>query len=404
MSILSGKNILLGVTGGIAAYKSTYLVRLFKKQGANVQVLMTPSSKDFVTPLSLSTLSNNPVLSDFFDPKDENKLWNNHVELALCADIFLIAPATSNTLSKMATARADNLLLATYLSSKCPVYFAPAMDLDMHKNLANQENIQKLISHGKIHIPVSSGFLASGLEGDGRMKEPEKIISFIINNIKKDLILLNKKILITAGPTYESIDAVRFIGNFSSGKMGFSLAKTAASLGAEVILITGPTSLNIIDDNIFVINVVTADEMFLEVKKHFKSSDISILSAAVSDFKPKNRSKIKIKKQNLDLLSIDLVENIDILKYLGDNKSNKQILVGFALETDNEFQNALSKIENKNLDAIVLNSLNDKGAGFGHDTNKVTFINKNGKTSKFKLKSKIDVSKDIFNELVKNFL
>ena len=404
MSILSGKNILLGVTGGIAAYKSTYLVRLFKKQGANVQVLMTPSSKDFVTPLSLSTLSNNPVLSDFFDPKDENKLWNNHVELALWADIFLIAPATSNTLSKMATARADNLLLATYLSSKCPVYFAPAMDLDMHKNLANQENIQKLISHGKIHIPVSSGFLASGLEGDGRMKEPEKIISFIINNIKKDLILLNKKILITAGPTYESIDAVRFIGNFSSGKMGFSLAKTAASLGAEVILITGPTSLNIIDDNIFVINVVTADEMFLEVKKHFKSSDISILTAAVSDFKPKNRSKIKIKKQNLDLLSIDLVENIDILKYLGDNKSNKQILVGFALETDNEFQNALSKIENKNLDAIVLNSLNDKGAGFGHDTNKVTFINKNGKTSKFKLKSKIDVSKDIFNELVKNFL
>ena len=404
MSILSGKNILLGVTGGIAAYKSTYLVRLFKKQGANVQVLMTPSSKDFVTPLSLSTLSNNPVLSDFFDPKDENKLWNNHVELALWADIFLIAPATSNTLSKMATARADNLLLATYLSSKCPVYFAPAMDLDMHKNLANQENIQKLISHGKIHVPVSSGFLASGLEGDGRMKEPEKIISFIINNIKKDLILLNKKILITAGPTYESIDAVRFIGNFSSGKMGFSLAKTAASLGAEVILITGPTSLNIIDDNIFVINVVTADEMFLEVKKHFKSSDISILSAAVSDFKPKNRSKIKIKKQNLDLLSIDLVENIDILKYLGDNKSNNQILVGFALETDNEFQNALSKIENKNLDAIVLNSLNDKGAGFGHDTNKVTFINKNGKTSKFKLKSKIDVSKDIFNELVNNFL
>jgi phosphopantothenoylcysteine decarboxylase/phosphopantothenate--cysteine ligase len=404
MSILSGKNILLGVTGGIAAYKSTYLVRLFKKQGANVQVLMTPSSKDFVTPLSLSTLSNNPVLSDFFDPNDENKLWNNHVELALWADIFLIAPVTSNTLSKMATARADNLLLATYLSSKCPVYFAPAMDLDMHKNLANQENIQKLISHGKIHIPVSSGFLASGLEGDGRMKEPEEIISFIINNIKKDLILLNKKILITAGPTYEPIDAVRFIGNYSSGKMGFSLAKTAANLGAEVILITGPTSLNIIDDNIFVINVVTADEMFLEVKKHFKSSDISILSAAVSDFKPKNRSKIKIKKQNLDLLSIDLVENIDILKYLGDNKSNKQILVGFALETDNEFQNALSKIENKNLDAIVLNSLNDKGAGFGHDTNKVTFINKNGKTSKFKLKSKIDVSKDIFNELVNNFL
>ena len=404
MSILSGKNILLGITGGIAAYKSTYIVRLLKKQGAHVQVLMTPCSKDFVTPLTLSTLSNKPVLSEFFDKNDENKLWNNHVELALWADIFLIAPATSNTLSKMASARADNLLLATYLSSKCPVYFAPAMDLDMHKNLANKENIEKLIGHGKIHIPVNSGFLASGLEGEGRMKEPEEIVNFIIKNIRKSLKLLNKKILITAGPTYEPIDAVRFIGNFSSGKMGFSLAKTAANLGAEVVLITGPTSLSIIDANISVINVVTADEMFFEVKKYFKSSHILVLSSAVSDFKPKRRSNIKIKKQSLDLLSIDLVENIDILKYLGENKSNKQILVGFALETNNEINNALSKIENKNLDAIVLNSLNDKGAGFGYDTNKITYINKNGKIKKFKLKSKIDVSKDIFNELIKNFL
>jgi len=289
MSILSGKNILLGVTGGIAAYKSTYIVRLLKKQGAHVQVLMTPSSKNFVTPLTLSTLSNKPVISDFFDQNDENKLWNNHVELALWADIFLIAPATSNTLSKMASARADNLLLATYLSSKCPVYFAPAMDLDMHKNLANQENIQKLIIHGKTHIPVNSGFLASGLEGEGRMKEPEEIVSFIIKDISKGLKLFNKKILITAGPTYEPIDAVRFIGNFSSGKMGFSLAKTAANLGAEVVLITGPTSLNITDANITVINIVSADEMFLEVVKHFRSSDISILSSAVSDFKPKKK-------------------------------------------------------------------------------------------------------------------
>ena len=403
MSILSGKNILLGVTGGIAAYKSTYLVRLFKKQGANVQVLMTSSSKDFVTPLTLSTLSNKPVLSEFFDKNDKNKLWNNHVELALWADVFLIAPATSNTLSKMASARADNLLLATYLSSKCPVYFAPAMDLDMHKNLANQENIKKLISHGKIHIPVGSGFLASGLEGEGRMKEPEEIVDFIINNIKQELKLNNKKILITAGPTYEPIDAVRFIGNFSSGKMGFSLAKTAASLGAEVTLITGPTSLNLIDENISVVNVVTADEMFLETKKYFKFSDISILSAAVSDFKPKSRSIKKIKKHNNSLLSIDLIQNIDILKYLGENKTEKQILVGFALETDNETQNALIKIKNKNLDAIVLNSLNDKGAGFGHDTNKVTFINKNGLVKKFDLKSKIDVSIDIFNELIDGF-
>ena len=404
MSILSGKNILLGISGGIAAYKSTYLVRLFKKEGANVQVLMTPSSKDFVTPLTLSTLSNRPVFSDFFDEKNKNKLWNNHVELALWADIFLIAPATSNTLSKMASARADNLLLATYLSSKCPVYFAPAMDLDMHKNLANQENIKKLINYGKIHIPVNSGFLASGLEGEGRMKEPNEIISFIINNIKKDLKLINKKILITAGPTYEPIDAVRFIGNFSSGKMGFSLAKTAASLGAEVTLITGPTSLNIIDDNISIINVVTADEMFLETKKHFKSSDISILSAAVSDFKPKIRSDNKIKKKDNNLLSIDLVENIDILKFLGQKKSKNQILVGFALETDNEIKNALLKIKNKNLDAIVLNSLNDQGAGFGYDTNKITFINKSGLVKKFELKSKIDVSKDIFNELIECFL
>ena len=403
MSILSGKNILLGISGGIAAYKSTYIVRLFKKQGANVQVLMTPSSKEFVTPLSLSTLSNNPVLSDFFDKKDKNKLWNNHVELALWADIFLIAPATSNTISKMASARADNLLLATYLSSKCPVYFAPAMDLDMYKNPANQENIKKLISHGKIHIPVNSGFLASGLEGEGRMKEPEEIIDFIINNIKQDLKLYNKKVLITAGPTYEPIDAVRFVGNFSSGKMGFSLAKTAASLGAEVTLITGPTSLNLVDDNVVVVNVVTADQMFVEVKKYFRSSDISILSAAVSDFKPKNRSDKKIKKQNNNTLSIDLIQNIDILKYLGDNKSEKQILVGFALETDNENQNALLKIKNKNLDAIVLNSLNDKGAGFGHDTNKVSIINKNGLFKKFKLKSKSDVSIDIFNELINDF-
>ncbi|MDA7716353.1 bifunctional phosphopantothenoylcysteine decarboxylase/phosphopantothenate--cysteine ligase CoaBC [Flavobacteriaceae bacterium] len=403
MSILSGKNILLGISGGIAAYKSTYIVRLFKKQGANVQILMTPSSKDFVTPLSLSTLSNNPVLSDFFDKKDKNKLWNNHVELALWADIFLIAPATSNTISKMASARADNLLLATYLSSKCPVYFAPAMDLDMYKNSANQKNIKKLISHGKIHIPVNSGFLASGLEGEGRMKEPEEIIDFIINNIKQDLKLYNKKVLITAGPTYEPIDAVRFVGNFSSGKMGFSLAKTAASLGAEVTLITGPTSLNLVDDNVVVVKVVTADQMFVEVKKYFRSSYISILSAAVSDFKPKNRSDKKIKKQNNNTLSIDLIQNIDILKYLGDNKSEKQILVGFALETDNENQNALLKIKNKNLDVIVLNSLNDKGAGFGHDTNKVSIINKNGLFKKFKLKSKSDVSIDIFNELINDF-
>lgn len=403
MSILSGKNILLGISGGIAAYKSIFLLRLFIKKGANVQVIMTPSAKDFVTPLTLSTLSNRPVLSEFFDKKNKNAVWNNHVDLGLWADLFIIAPATSNTLSKMASARADNLLLATYLSSKCPVYFAPAMDLDMHKNLANQENIKKLEDFGKKHIPVNSGFLASGLEGEGRMSEPQEIIDFISQDIKKELKLYNKNVMITAGPTYESIDAVRFIGNFSSGKMGFALAKTASKLGANVTLITGPSSENLIDDNIKIINVVTADQMFAEVKKHFSFSDISIMSAAVSDYKPKNTVNNKIKKENQNILSIELVENIDILKYLGLNKSKEQILVGFALETDNEIINAKSKINKKNLDAIVLNSLRDEGAGFGHDTNKISYINSSGLIKKFKLKSKDKVSVDIFIEIINDF-
>ena len=403
MSILSGKNILLGISGGIAAYKSIFLLRLFIKKGANVQVIMTPSAKDFVTPLTLSTLSNRPVLSEFFDKKNKNAVWNNHVDLGLWADLFIIAPATSNTLSKMASARADNLLLATYLSSKCPVYFAPAMDLDMHKNLANQENIKKLEDFGKKHIPVNSGFLASGLEGEGRMSEPQEIIDFISQDIKKELKLYNKNVMITAGPTYESIDAVRFIGNFSSGKMGFALAKTASKLGANVTLITGPSSENLIDDNINIINVVTADQMFAEVKKHFSFSDISIMSAAVSDYKPKNTVNTKIKKENQNILSIELVENIDILKYLGLNKSKEQILVGFSLETDNEIINAKSKINKKNLDAIVLNSLRDEGAGFGHDTNKISYINSSGLIKKFKLKSKDKVSVDIFIEIINDF-
>ena len=403
MSILSGKNILLGISGGIAAYKSIFLLRLFIKKGANVQVIMTPSAKDFVTPLTLSTLSNRPVLSEFFDKKNKNAVWNNHVDLGLWADLFIIAPATSNTLSKMASARADNLLLATYLSSKCPVYFAPAMDLDMHKNLANQENIKKLEDFGKKHIPVNSGFLASGLEGEGRMSEPKEIIDFISQDIKRELKLYNKNVMITAGPTYESIDAVRFIGNFSSGKMGFALAKTASKLGANVTLITGPSSENLIDDNIKIINVVTADQMFAEVKKYFSFSDISIMSAAVSDYKPKNTVNTKIKKENQNILSIELVENIDILKYLGLNKSKEQILVGFALETDNEIINAKSKINKKNLDAIVLNSLRDEGAGFGHDTNKISYINTSGLIKKFKLKSKEKVSVDIFIEIINDF-
>ena len=399
MSVLNGKNILLGISGGIAAYKTTFLVRLLIKSGSNVQVIMSSSAKDFVTPLTLSTLSKRPVLSEFFNKNEQNELWNNHVELALWADYIVIAPATANTLSKMASARSDNLLLATYLSSKCPVYFAPAMDLDMHKNQANQDNIEKLISYGNIHIPVNSGFLASGLKGEGRMQEPSEIISFIENDIHKGLKLFGKKILITAGPTYEPIDAVRFIGNFSSGKMGFELAKTASLLGADVVLITGPTSLSISNKSIKVINVMTADEMFEKTKEFFVSSDISVLSAAVSDFKPKKIVTNKIKKNDNRSLIIDLVPNIDILNHLGTLKRDNQLLVGFALETDNEIKNAIKKIKSKNLDAIVLNSLNDEGAGFRHNTNKITFINNKNNITEFELKSKHAVSIDIFNQI-----
>ena len=401
MSILNGKNILLGISGGIAAYKSPFLVRLLIKNGANVQVLMTPSSKDFVTPLTLSTLSKRPVLSDFFNKDNQNVLWNNHVDLALWADYFIIAPATANTLSKMASARADNLLIATYLSSKCPVFFAPAMDLDMHKNKANKLNINKLIDFGNLHIPVNSGFLASGLNGEGRMQEPNQIIEFVSSSILKQKKLYRKKILITAGPTYESIDAVRFIGNFSSGKMGFSLAITAANLGAEVFLVTGPTSLNIENNMVKTFNVTSADEMFNKTSELFSDMDIAIFSAAVSDYKPKKAFKNKIKKEDNSNLNIELVSNIDILKHVGGIKKKNQLLIGFALESENEIDNAINKLKKKNLDAIVLNSLNDQGAGFNHDTNKITFINNKSEIVKFKLKSKREASKDIFNEIIK---
>ena len=401
MSILNGKNILLGISGGIAAYKSPFLVRLLIKNGANVQVLMTPSSKDFVTPLTLSTLSKRPVIADFFNKDNQNELWNNHVDLALWADYFIIAPATANTLSKMASARADNLLIATYLSSKCPVFFAPAMDLDMHKNKANKLNINKLIDFGNLHIPVNSGFLASGLHGEGRMQEPNEIIEFVSSSILKQKKLYGKKILITAGPTYESIDAVRFIGNFSSGKMGFSLAITAANLGAEVFLVTGPTSLNIENNIIKIFNVTSADEMFKKTSELFSDMDIAIFSAAVSDYKPKKAVKNKIKKEDNSNLNIELVSNIDILKHVGGIKKKNQLLIGFALESENEIDNAINKLKKKNLDAIVLNSLNDHGAGFNHDTNKITFINNKSEIVKFKLKSKREASKDIFNEIIK---
>jgi len=403
MSILSGKKILLGVTAGIAAYKTAHLVRLFVKSGAQVKVVMTPAAKDFVTPLTLSTLSKNPVYSTFFEKGDEeNEQWNSHVDLGLWADYMLIAPATANTLSKMANGVCDNLLLATYLSAKCKVYFAPAMDLDMYQHPATKESIEKLQSFGNIFIPPASGELASGLVGEGRMEEPENIVAFIENEIVQGLPLFNKKVLITAGPTYEAIDPVRFIGNHSSGKMGFELAKKAANLGANVFLITGTSNETVSHSLIKRIDVVSAEEMYQEVHKYFGAVDIAILSAAVADYKPTEIAINKIKKAT-DTITIELEKTKDILASLGKIKK-QQFLVGFALETNNELQNAITKLKSKNLDLIVLNSLQDKGAGFKKETNKVTIIDKFEKISEFSLKSKAEVAEDIFNVILNQIL
>ena len=399
MSILSGKNILLGVTAGIAAYKTGHLVRLFIKAGANVKVVMTPASKDFVTPLTLSTLSQNPVASTFFEKgENDTEEWNSHVELGLWADYMVVAPATANSLSKMANGVCDNLLMATYLSAKSTVYFAPAMDLDMYKHPTTKQSIEKLQSFGNIFIPPSTGFLASGLEGEGRMEEPENIVSFIENHIIKGLPLFGKKVLITAGPTYEAIDPVRFIGNHSSGKMGFELAHSAANLGAEVYLISGPSNETVSNSLIRRINVVSADDMYHEVHQLYETMDIAICAAAVADYKPKVIAENKIKKSS-DSMSIELVKTQDILASLGAIKKH-QFLVGFALETENELENAKGKLKKKNLDLIVLNSLQDKGAGFKKDTNKVTLIDKSENISEFSLKSKAEVATDIFNEIL----
>ncbi|NOR29405.1 MAG: bifunctional phosphopantothenoylcysteine decarboxylase/phosphopantothenate--cysteine ligase CoaBC [Lutibacter sp.] len=398
MSVLSSKNILLGVTAGIAAYKTAHLVRLFIKAGANVKVVMTPASKEFVTPLTLSTLSKNPVVSTFYDKEDENEQWNSHVDLGLWADYMVVAPATANTLSKMANGVCDNLLLATYLSAKCNVYFAPAMDLDMYQHPTTKLSVDKLQSFGNVFIPPSSGELASGLVGEGRMEEPENIVSFIENDIIRGLPLFNKQVLITAGPTYEAIDPVRFIGNHSSGKMGFELAKSAANLGAKVYLITGPSNEKVNHSLIQRIDVVSAEEMYTEVHKLYSLVDIAILSAAVADYKPSVVSSIKIKKAE-NTMTIELEKTHDILASLGKIKI-AQFLVGFALETNNEIENAMIKLKKKNLDLIVLNSLQDKGAGFQKETNKVTIIDKFEKISEFSLKSKAAVATDIFNEIL----
>ena len=399
MSILSGKNILLGITAGIAAYKTASLVRLFIKAGANVKVVMTPASKDFITPLTLSTLSNNPVHSSFVNDDEDDAVWNSHVELGLWADFMLVAPATANTMAKMANGVCDNLLLAVYLSAKCPVYFAPAMDLDMYKHPTTRRTFKILKSFDNIMIPATSGELASGLIGEGRMAEPQDIVAFLENDILNKLPLRGKKVLITAGPTYEAIDPVRFIGNHSSGKMGFEIAKAAANNGAEVILITGPTHQKVEHSLIQVVPVTSAEDMFNSSHKFFNNVDVAILSAAVSDYKPKNVSEIKIKKKD-DTLTLELTKTKDILASLGEIKE-KQVLVGFALETNNELENAQSKLNKKNLDLIVLNSLNDKGAGFGGDTNKVTIIDKRENITKFELKSKAEVAQDLLNIIIK---
>ncbi|NCT18485.1 MAG: bifunctional phosphopantothenoylcysteine decarboxylase/phosphopantothenate--cysteine ligase CoaBC [Flavobacteriaceae bacterium CG_4_8_14_3_um_filter_34_10] len=399
MSLLSGKKILVGVSAGIAAYKTPFLVRLFVKAGAEVKVVMTPSSKDFVTPLTLSTVSKNEVFSAFTIEENDNAIWNNHVELALWADIFVIAPATANTISKMANGICDNLLLATFLSAKCPVYYAPAMDLDMYKHKSTQENFKKLASFETIQIPAGFGELASGLMGEGRMAEPEEMVAFIENDILKKLPLRNKKVLVTAGPTYEAIDPVRFIGNHSSGKMGFEIAQAAANLGAEVILVSGPTHYTTSNKQIKYISVISAQQMYDACHQYFEEIDIAILSAAVADYRPKIVATQKIKKATATL-HIELEPTKDILASLGAIKKN-QILVGFALETENEVENAKNKLKKKNLNLIVLNSLNDKGAGFKTETNKVTLIDQRGSLKEFDLKTKAEVAKDLLNEIIR---
>lgn len=401
MSVLQGKKILLGISGGIAAYKTANLVRLFIKSGAEVQVVMTPSAKDFVTPLTLGTLSKREVFSAFYEPDDENAKWNNHVELALWADLMIIAPATANTMSKMANGGCDNLLMATYLSAKCKVYFAPAMDLDMYKHESTHENFRKLESFGNVMIPAETGELASGLSGEGRMAEPENIVRFIEDDIAKNLPLRGKKALVTAGPTYEPIDPVRFIGNHSSGKMGFDIARALADKGAEVTLVSGATHLSVQHSYINLVRVMSANEMYEECHKVYKNVDIVVASAAVSDYRPKNVATQKIKKTE-DTFVIEMEKNKDILASLGAIKEN-QFLVGFALETQNEIENAKLKIQKKNLNLIVLNSLNDKGAGFGGTTNKVTFIDKNFNIEEFPLKTKEEVAVDIVNKITEHY-
>jgi phosphopantothenoylcysteine decarboxylase / phosphopantothenate---cysteine ligase len=392
--MLKGKKIVLGITGSIAAYKAIYLVRLLVKEGAEVKVIITPAAKDFVSTLTLSTLSKQPVLTDLFDEQS----WSNHVMLGRWADIMVIAPLSCNTLAKMSHGQCDNLLLATYLSATCPVVVAPAMDEDMWHHTATKENLKRLESFGNKIIPVGKGELASGLYGDGRMAEPEEIIDFISNFLSVNKPLTGKKALVTAGPTYEAIDPVRFIGNHSSGKMGIAIAEELYKRGAEVTLVLGPSSQTVAE-SINVVRVTSADEMYAASHAVFEQMDMAIMSAAVADYSPAVKADEKIKKSDGEL-TIQLIKTKDILKSLGEKKTDKQVLVGFALETKDEKKYALEKLEKKNADMIVLNSLKDAGAGFGIDTNKVTIFLKNGKEVAFTTKSKQEVAKDIVDTLI----
>lgn len=396
--MLRSKKILLGISGSIAAYKMASLTRLLVKEGAEVKIVMTEAAKEFITPLTLATLSKNPVLSTFV--KDETGTWNNHVDLGLWADVILIAPATAHTLAKCANGICNDLLSAVYLSAKCPVYFAPAMDLDMYQHPSTLANLQKLISFGNHIIKSGYGELASGLVGEGRMAEPEELLEVLKKHFSKKPALEQKKVLITAGPTQEAIDPVRFISNHSTGKMGYALADKLAKAGAEVTLVSGNVALKKPDSSIHLISVRSAKEMYEATQSNFATADIIILAAAVADYTPAVVADKKIKKKE-ETFSIDLVKTTDIAKTLGQQKKPNQLMVGFALETDNEVENALGKIKSKNLDLIVLNSLRNEGAGFGHDTNQISIIQKDGSIIDFDLKSKQDVAEDIVEAIIK---
>ena len=399
--MLKNKKILVGISGSIAAYKIAFLIRLLVKEAAEVQIIMTQAAKEFITPLTLATLSKKPVLSEFV--KDQTGTWNNHVDLGLWADVILIAPATAHTLAKCANGICDDLLTAVYLSAKCPVVFAPAMDLDMYQHPSTVENLQKLQSFGNQIVESNFGELASGLVGQGRMAEPEELVDILTKHFSENTILKGKKVLITAGPTQEPIDPVRFISNHSTGKMGYAIADKFAKAGAEVTLVSGQVTLKSPDASIKLVKVRSAQEMYEMTKMYFNEADIIVLSAAVADYTPTVVADKKIKKKE-DSFTIELTKTTDIAKTLGQIKRTTQLMVGFALETDNEVENALGKIKSKNLDMIVLNSLQNSGAGFGHDTNKISIIKKDGTMIDFELKSKQEVAMDIVDEVIKTLI